>query len=182
MKYRKKPVVIDAVQWQGTKQSWDEIMAMGNVPWKPGTMGSESFIVKTIDGNYAKIEKGTWVCKGVAGEFYPCKPDIFERTYELAEDNEQTHGDDGQREVPGTVALGLTLKQTWMLNYLHLKWCESKEQWITPTEIGSKYGDWLHHGKAPRIYHSAAASKTLLKLTEKGLIERNERGHYRYCA
>jgi len=31
MKYRKKPVVIDAVQWHGTKQSWDEIMAMGDV-------------------------------------------------------------------------------------------------------------------------------------------------------
>ena len=82
----------------------------------------------------------------------------------------------------GTVALGLTPRQTWMLNYLHLKWCDSKEQWITPTEIGSEYGDWLHHGKAPHSYHSAAASKTLLKLTDKGLIERNERGHYRYCA
>lgn len=82
----------------------------------------------------------------------------------------------------GTVALGLTPRQTWMLNYLHLKWCESKKQWITPTEIGSEYGDWLHHGKAPHSYHSAATSKTLLKLTEKGLIERNERGHYRYCA
>jgi len=82
MKFRKKPVVIDAVQWLGTKESWDEIMAMGNVPWEPGEMGSSSFVITTIDGNKAIITPGVWVCKGIAGEFYPCEPHIFEQTYE----------------------------------------------------------------------------------------------------
>ena len=86
MKYRKKPIVIDAVQWLGTKTSWDEIMAMGDVPWKPGQMGSKSFIITTLEGDYA-VSNGDFVIRGVAGEFYPCKPDIFENTYELAEDN-----------------------------------------------------------------------------------------------
>ncbi len=86
MKYRKKPVVIDAVQWQGTQKSWDEIMAMGDVSWKPGPMGSESFIITTLEGDHT-VSNGDFVIKGVAGEFYPCKPDIFEQTYEPAEDN-----------------------------------------------------------------------------------------------
>ena len=84
----------------------------------------------------------------------------------------------------GTVALGLTPRQSWMLNYLHLMWCENKERWVSPTEIGKEYGAWLHHDKefTPHSYHSAAASPTLKKLLEKGVIERNERGLYRYCA
>jgi len=83
MKYRKKPVVIEAVQWKATKVSFDEIMAMGDVPWKPGPMGSKSFIITTLEGDH-KVSDGDFVIKGVAGEFYPCKPDIFEKTYEPA--------------------------------------------------------------------------------------------------
>ena len=86
MKYRKRPVVIDAVKWRGSKQSWDEIMDMGDVPWKPGPMGSKSFIITTLEGDHT-VSDGDFVIKGVAGEFYPCKPDIFEKTYEPAEDN-----------------------------------------------------------------------------------------------
>ena len=84
----------------------------------------------------------------------------------------------------GTVALGLTPRQAWMLNYLHLMWCDNKERWVSPTEIGQEYGAWLHHDKEfiPYSYHSGAASPTLKKLLEKGIIERNERGLYRYCA
>lgn len=84
----------------------------------------------------------------------------------------------------GTVVLGLTSRQVWMLNYLHLMWCENKERWVSPTEIGQEYGAWLHHDKEfiPHSYHSAAASPVLKKLLEKCIIERNERGLYRYCA
>ena len=86
MKYRKKPVVIDAVQWDATKATWNEIMAMGDVSWKPGVMGSETFIITTLEGDYT-VSNGDFVIKGVAGEFYPCKPDIFERTYEAVIDS-----------------------------------------------------------------------------------------------
>lgn len=80
-KYRKKPVVIEAVQWQGTKQSWNEIMDMGLTRWKPGDMGSDTFIIETLEGDHL-VRKWDYVIKGVKGEFYPCKPDIFEATYE----------------------------------------------------------------------------------------------------
>jgi hypothetical protein len=84
----------------------------------------------------------------------------------------------------GTVALGLTPRQAWMLNYLYLQWCENKERWVSPTEIGQEYGVWLHHGNefVPHSYHSAVASKPIKGLVEKGIVERNERGLYRYCA
>jgi hypothetical protein len=83
-----------------------------------------------------------------------------------------------------TAALGLTQRQTWMLNYLHLQWCENKERWVSPTEIGQEYGKWLHYENefVPHSYHSAAASKPIRGLVEKGIVERNERGLYRYCA
>jgi hypothetical protein len=81
MKYRKKPVIIDAVQWLGTKQSFDEILAMGLVNWKPGIMGTYTFIIKTLEGEHL-ANKNDWIIKGVKGEFYPIKPDIFKQTYE----------------------------------------------------------------------------------------------------
>ena len=81
MKFRKRPIIIEAVQWKATKESWDEIMAMGDISWKPGEMGGETFYITTLEGDM-KVSKDDWVIKGVAGEFYPCKPDIFEATYE----------------------------------------------------------------------------------------------------
>ena len=71
-KYRKKPVVIEAEQWfPGRKVAGVEPM-----------VGTPSFYgVVTING-IVGIEPGEWIITGVAGEQYPCKPDIFEKTYE----------------------------------------------------------------------------------------------------
>ena len=80
MKFRKKPVEIEAVQWLATKASWDEILAMG-CPAMPGIMGTDTFLIPTLEGEMT-ASKGDWIIKGVANEFYPCKPDIFEQTYE----------------------------------------------------------------------------------------------------
>ena len=81
MKFRKKPVIIDAEQWQGSKESFDRIIKMGLEVWTPGDMGSDTFSIKTLEGDHL-ARKGDWIIKGVQGEFYPCKPDIFEQTYE----------------------------------------------------------------------------------------------------
>jgi hypothetical protein len=84
MKYRKKPVVIDAEQWLGNGESWRKILKMGITKWEPGEIGSQTFIIETLEGNHLAT-KGDWIIKGVHGEFYPCKPDVFEKTYEIAE-------------------------------------------------------------------------------------------------
>ena len=77
--------MIEAIQFEATRLSFDKIVAMG-CPWKPGEMGSEGFYIETLEGDHL-CRKGDWVIKGVKGEFYPCKPDIFEMTYELLPHN-----------------------------------------------------------------------------------------------
>jgi len=81
MKFREKSVIIEAEQWTGGTDSWDRIMSLGLKNWKPGDMGSYTFTIKTLDGDYlAKIND--WIIKNVNGEFHPCKPEFFEKTYE----------------------------------------------------------------------------------------------------
>jgi len=84
MKYRKKPVVIEAVQWHATQESWDAVLALGLEEWRPGETDSDSFYVCTLEGDH-KATKGDYIIQGIQGEIYPCKPDIFEATYEPVE-------------------------------------------------------------------------------------------------
>jgi len=84
-KYRKKPVVIEAVQWEGSRQSWDAILAMGKIPWSPGEMGTDTFKIETLEGDYT-ASKDDWIIQGVQGEFYPVKNDIFLETYDKVVD------------------------------------------------------------------------------------------------
>lgn len=81
-KFRKKPVVIEARQFDGR----NGIELLG---WIGGTELEEDFLgeyleIKTLEG-IMRADKNDWIIKGIAGEFYPCKPDIFEATYEPAE-------------------------------------------------------------------------------------------------
>ena len=80
MKFRKKPVVIDAMQWTGVNFEETSKFFKG---MKNGAMWGEgkTLIIETLEGQmYAK--EGDWIIKGVEGEFYPCKPDIFIKTYD----------------------------------------------------------------------------------------------------
>ena len=83
-KYRKKSVAIEAVRWEGTRESWDKIINLGLKDWKPGEMGTRTFIVETLKGDHL-VRDGDYIIKGVNGEFYPCEPDIFDKTYEKVE-------------------------------------------------------------------------------------------------
>jgi len=85
VKFRKKPVVIEAIQFTG--ENAQEIMDFTKEPKVPR-------VIKWQDGGFISIEtlegtmlanKGDWIICGIKGEFYPCKPDIFEATYEPAE-------------------------------------------------------------------------------------------------
>jgi hypothetical protein len=80
MRYRKKPVVIDAVQWNGVNNQEIEDFAKTAIE----VHGEEKLKIETLEGVMTAIP-GDWIIKGVKGEFYPCKPDIFEATYELVE-------------------------------------------------------------------------------------------------
>ena len=79
-KFRKKPVVIDAMQYYGASLELVLVFGQGKVK----QTGQDSLDITTLEGTMqARI--GDWIIKGVAGEFYPCNPGIFELTYEAAE-------------------------------------------------------------------------------------------------
>jgi hypothetical protein len=77
MKFRKKPVVIEAVQWTGDNSM--EMQEFLGEHWE--NPYPDVLAIHTLEG-YHQAQKGDWIIKGVKGEFYPCKPDIFEQTYE----------------------------------------------------------------------------------------------------
>jgi hypothetical protein len=82
-KYRKKPVVIEAVQFTDSGIAnalggWDAIYQAG------GDERGPFLRFKTLEG-VMEARLGDWIIKGIKGEFYPCKPDIFAATYEPAE-------------------------------------------------------------------------------------------------
>lgn len=79
--FRKRPVVIEAVQFDGSN-ALDIVRWMGARYVSTGINGDRLVIV-TLEGDMT-ASVGDWIIKGVQGEFYPCKPDIFEATYETA--------------------------------------------------------------------------------------------------
>jgi len=81
MKYRKKPVVIDAWRFRNQKECFDNLKKQG-VPIKYDYQHSpNNCFIETLEGNMY-ISDNDWIIKGVKNEYYPCKPDIFEQTYE----------------------------------------------------------------------------------------------------
>lgn len=91
MQFRKKPVVIEAVQFKGS-ENMPEIDAFLNAGTPAGAPAKHGFqawpervVIHTLEGiMYGNV--GDWIIRGVKGEFYPCKPDIFEATYEPVEE------------------------------------------------------------------------------------------------
>ena len=83
MKYRKKPVVIEALEWRGSNEkemrNFFKSVDFSNFSFNNG------LIITTLEGKH-RADVGDFVIKGVKSEFYPCKPDIFEMTYEEVND------------------------------------------------------------------------------------------------
>lgn len=83
MKFRKKPIVVEVFHFHGkTGENWYEARGFieGNYD---NTLNYPN--IKTLEG-IMEVTPGDYIIKGVQGEFYPCKPDIFEQTYEKVED------------------------------------------------------------------------------------------------
>ncbi len=91
-KFRKKPIVIEAVLWDGRSINPMMEFLKSGAPWpKPTdgyveagvgfTPGMGTLQIPTLEGTHT-ANPGDWIIKGVKGEFYPCKPDIFAATYD----------------------------------------------------------------------------------------------------
>jgi hypothetical protein len=81
MKFRKKPVVIEAIQFDGGNAG--EIAAAYETDSLSVAWQGRELIVTTLEGEM-RADVGDWIIRGIKGELYPCKPDIFAATYEPA--------------------------------------------------------------------------------------------------
>lgn len=81
-KFRKKPVVIDAMQFTG--HNGDDIVTALGIPEGHISVNPGALMITTMEG-VMRADVLDWIIKGVKGEFYPCKPEIFTATYEPAE-------------------------------------------------------------------------------------------------
>lgn len=87
--YRKRPVVIEAMHYDGTPESNRAIIDWTRHSTTRALMGKDAddnprLVVDTLEGTMA-VKPGDYVIRGVQGEHYPCKPDVFEATYEPAD-------------------------------------------------------------------------------------------------
>lgn len=80
MRFRKKPVVIEAVQWTDNRKEMTQFIGSLLINH------DRSLEITTLEGQM-KGDIGDWIIKGIKGEFYPCKPDIFNATYEEVREN-----------------------------------------------------------------------------------------------
>lgn len=92
-KYRKKPIVVEAIQWNPPCDPIDGLREPTVVEYDTFNLLSRVFMgegpfmaIDTLEGPHT-VSPGDWIITGVKGEKYPCKPDIFEATYEPAEDD-----------------------------------------------------------------------------------------------
>lgn len=79
-RYRKKPVVIEAVQWTGANEA--DVRALGGDPHYE--LADGRMLIRTLEGTM-EAAVGDWIVRGVKNELYPVKPDIFLATYEVVE-------------------------------------------------------------------------------------------------
>ena len=79
-KYRKKPIVIEAMRWFNDVKSMSALIEWCN----KFEIIKDNIVIKTLEGDM-KVSVGDCILKGIEGEFYPCKFDIFEKTYEEVE-------------------------------------------------------------------------------------------------
>ena len=86
--YRKKPVVIDAIRWTGSNAGdiWEfcPTAEVHRIPEEPSTPAEGRVVIHTLEGSMS-AQIGDWIVRGVKGEYYPVKPDIFAATYDAVD-------------------------------------------------------------------------------------------------
>jgi hypothetical protein len=84
-RFRKRPVVINAVQWTGRNRAEIEHWMGRELGYTTSGNDEATLWIPTLEGGHV-ASRGDWIIRGVKGEFYPCKPDIFAATYEAVRD------------------------------------------------------------------------------------------------
>ncbi len=84
-KFRKKPVVVEAMRWEADHAALKVFVGESPDRHFLYNVDTNELTIVTLEGEMA-APVGYWIIRGVQGELYPCKPDIFDATYEAVED------------------------------------------------------------------------------------------------
>lgn len=146
--YRKKPVVVEAVQWTGENHAE---MCEFIDPEAFGIIPRIGLVIHTLEGDH-HANPGDYIIKGVNGEFYPCKPDIFAKTYEsstLTPPNEWVSVEDRLPGVSGNYICAVKDKNgsVWTIP---AEWSLEMKMWIGAFgEIKNIVTHWMPLPAAP---------------------------------
>ena len=128
-KFRKRPIDIDAEHFDGTHASYERCLALaGSVPLD--FLGIEGFMVPTLEG-IMRCNRGNWLVRGVAGEVYPVRDDIFRASYDAVVTDKMIQNDDGSLE--GKILADLRARMAADLDALNeaprADGCQNCEEW-----------------------------------------------------
>lgn len=200
-KWRKKPVVIEAVQWfkhgdHPEVERAGRLSDAGLAPGKTGFPGADGElwdwmamgVVGTAEGRHL-VTPGDWIIKGVAGEFYPCKPDIFALTYEPADSPPPPAPETGEVE-----RVAAKLVETWSHGIFGVlrddgtvEELQGDKSHKHPRAHEAQWWGGVHDGKiAAAVAKQLLAPKSDAAPTEGGEIEgiwaQAQRNHAAYSA
>lgn len=158
--FKKKPVQIEAMQY--TAESCRDLCQWAGIPHGPNNddCGVASLFIQTLEGEM-EARPGDWVIRGVKGEFYPCKPDIFAATYEpVTLADEQTPYVNSESTESKALRAMVTKAQ----------WQEAR-----PMELEPWYCHWVNELTAQGL-HAKSDIATVLAILSKRLAESNISG------
>jgi len=136
-KYVKKPVVIDAIQWNG--ENIEEVLRFSDKCYYNGT----TLKINTLEGIHV-ASKGDFIIKGIKGEFYPCKPDIFEMTYDDFSEPKEI-------QVPPIKSLHNTTSNGAKKNVKDIKFWGDGDLFQLISKASSEAEGWMKSTKAMEI-------------------------------
>jgi len=187
-RYRKKPVEIEAVQVRDDGAEAREFLRAGGARFHEDSI-DPAIVIETLEGDM-RAEGGDWIIRGVKGEFYPCKPDIFEATYDVVGEREAAFQEDKvieavAREIASSEGRNFdrseSAKQQFWLRVVRRAWIAGREygevtfiEWrVTAVSNGQRF---VYHGGLTEDF----ASQAVEKARDEGLfdvrIERREIG------
>jgi len=134
-RYRKRPVVIDAVLWDGKLTTVEPLLQGASTTEVQQELADPALIIPTLEGDM-RAEVGDWIIRGINGELYPCKPDIFAATYEPA-------------DAPPEAALPVAVKELDEDQIMEI----IKE--VAPWKDEPKLKDLLTYEKSPPLFPQA---------------------------
>lgn len=143
--YRKKPVVIDAVQYDGNFRCLDcfSINEVGQFIIGTDDAGNPCLKIPTLEG-VMTASKGDYIIRGVKGEYYPCKPDIFEMTYEAIKHTQQTELEKAISIIKNEIKNDIGYRESWKANIaMAYKDCEHRSKHFIANMAAERFLDLL---------------------------------------